>query len=89
VFTAKADKPYFNAWLSRTRKQFAVSGRLSQTAFVLAQGEGGTAESWSIRLREILDGKESPSIDLLTRIDSILSGHPSISAAPDGQSSFW
>lgn len=73
MFTAKADRPYFDAWLRRTRRQFSVSGRLSQTALVLAREEGGTADSWSTRLRGLLEGEEIPSLDLLTRIDTILS----------------
>jgi len=90
VFTAKADKPYFNAWLRRTRRQFAVSGRLSQTAFVLCREEGGTLENWCQRLRDLLNGGEVPSLDLLTRIDTILSGSRPVAAThPDAQVSFW
>lgn len=89
MFTAKADRPYFDAWLRRTRKQFAVSGRLSQTAMLLAREEGGTAESWSTRLRELLDGGEVPSLDLLTRIDTLLSGSQTVAKKDDAQGSFW
>lgn len=70
----KPDRPYLEVWLRRTSKQFAVSGRLSQTAAVLAREEGGTPEEWSTMLRLILDGEEKPSIELLTRIDRILAG---------------
>ena len=70
----KPDRPYLEAWLRRTSKQLAVSGRLSQTAAVLAQEEGGSTEEWSAMLRRILDGEEKPSIELLTRIDRILAG---------------
>lgn len=73
MFSAKADRPYFDAWLRRTRRQFAVSGTLSQTAHVLAKEDGSSAEFWTTRLRGLLDGEEIPSIDLLTRIDTILS----------------
>lgn len=90
MFTAKADKPYFNAWLRRTRRQFAVSGRLSQTAFVLCREEGGTQENWCQRLRDLLNGGEVPSIELLTRIDTILSGRqPVATAHSNSQVSFW
>jgi hypothetical protein len=74
VFTGKKDRPYFEAWLRRTGKQFAVSGRLTQTAMVLAAEEGGTVEEWRARLRVLLEGDEVPSLDLLTRIDALLAG---------------
>lgn len=70
----KTDKPYFDAWLRRTGRQFAVSGRLTQTAAALAAVEGGTVAEWRARLRLLMDGGELPSLDLLTRIDSILAG---------------
>lgn len=90
VFNAQANRPYFNAWLRRARRQFAVSGRLSQTAFVLCKEEGGTLESWCQRLRDLLNGGEVPSIDLLTRIDTILSGgRPLANSTTDLQVSFW
>lgn len=90
VFHAKTDKPYFQAWLRRTRKQFAVSGRLAQTALVLSMEEGDTVGNWSERLRRILDEAESPSIDLLTRIDSILSGQQQkLIEQEEIQTSFW
>ena len=89
MFTAKADRPYFEAWLRRTRKQFAVSGRLSQTALLLSRHEGGTTESWATRLRNLLDGGEVPSLDLLTRIDTILS-HSSLKPSdPEIQGLLW
>jgi hypothetical protein len=89
VFTAKADRPYFDAWLRRTRRQFAVSGRLSQTALVLSREEGGTTETWSARLRGLLDGAEIPSLDLLTRIDTILSNTQLRPTLPETQQFLW
>lgn len=89
MFSAKADRPYFDAWLRRTRRQFAVSGLLSQTAHVLAKEEGGTAESWTARLRDLLDGAEVPSIDLLTRIDTILSRSRPQSTLAETQQFLW
>ncbi len=74
MFSPKTDRPYFDAWLRRTGRQFAVSGRLTQTATALAAAEGGTVAEWSTRLRTLLDGKEVPSLDLLTRIDALLAG---------------
>ena len=74
MFAPTYDRPYFEAWLRRTGRQFAVSGRLTQTAMVLAKEDGGSVEQWRARLRTVLDGNEVPSLDLLTRIDAILSG---------------
>ncbi|RPJ32955.1 MAG: hypothetical protein EHM17_11930 [Verrucomicrobiaceae bacterium] len=82
VITVKPDRPYFDAWLRRTSRQFAVSGRLSQTAVVLASENGGTADEWSTRLRTLLEGGEVPSLELLTRIDALLAG-PSPARADD------
>lgn len=71
-------RPYFDAWLRRTSRQFAVSGRLTQTATVLAAEEGGSLEEWKSRLRTLLDGSDAPSLDLLTRIDALLAGPSSV-----------
>jgi hypothetical protein len=70
----KTDRPYFEAWLRRTGRQFAISGRLTQIAGALAAEEGGTVEEWRMRLRILLDGGEIPSLELLTRIDALLAG---------------
>ena len=67
-------RPYFDAWLRRTGRQFAVSGRLSQTAMALAASEGGSADEWRTRLRTLLEDRELPTLDLLTRIDALLAG---------------
>lgn len=74
MFLGKKDRPYFEAWLRRTGKQFAVSGRLTQTAMVLAAEDGETVDYWRSQLRVLLDGEEVPSLALLTRIDAILAG---------------
>jgi hypothetical protein len=74
VFTPNPDRPYFEAWLRRTGRQFAVSGRLSQTAMVLSTKNGGTPDEWKSRLRTVLKGDEVPSLDLLTQIDALLAG---------------
>ena len=74
VFSPKIDRPYFEAWLRRTSRQFAVSGRLTQTATALAAETGGTVAEWRTRLRILLEGREVPSLDLLTRIDALLAG---------------
>jgi len=72
VFTPTTDRPYFDAWLRRTRRQFAVSGRLTQTAMALAAEDGARVAEWRTRLRTLLEGEEVPSLDLLTRIDALL-----------------
>ena len=89
VFTGKKDRPYFEAWLKRTGKQFAVSGRLTQTAMVLAAEEGGTVDEWRARLRVLLDGDEVPSLDLLTRIDALLAGPTAVKSEDDAQGAFF
>ena len=85
VFTPKPDRPYFDAWLRRTGRQFAVSGRLTQTAAALSHMEGGSVEDWRLRLRNLLDGGEVPSLDLLVRIDAILAGPSRKSRKDDSQ----
>lgn len=74
VFPTNHDRPYFEAWLRRTGRQLAVSGRLSQIATVLAAENSGTVDEWRTRLRTVLEGDEVPSLELLTRIDALLSG---------------
>ncbi len=84
VITVKPGRPYFDAWLRRTSRRFAVSGRLSQTAMVLASENGGTPDEWRDRLRTLLNGGEVPSLELLTRIDALLTGP---APAPAGEAS--
>lgn len=89
VFTPKNDRPYFEAWLRRTSKQFAVSGRLSQTAMLLAAEDGGSMDEWRSRLRILLEGNEVPSLDLLTRIDALLAGPSKRRPSNEAQASFF
>ena len=89
MFTLKPDRPYFEAWLRRTKRQFAVSGRLTQTATLLAAHGDGTTEEWSAKLRTMMDGREMPSIELLTRIDALLAGPSKATAATDSQPSLF
>lgn len=74
VSNVKTDRPYFDAWLRRTGRQFAISGRLTQTAVALAADLGGTVDDWRVRLKTLLAGGEIPSLELLTRIDALLAG---------------
>jgi hypothetical protein len=69
-----ADRPYLEAWLRRTRRLLAPSGRLSELALRLSREDGGTEQAWRDRLRMILEGGEIPSFELLTRIESLLAG---------------
>ena len=89
VFTPKNDRPYFETWLRRTGKQLAVSGRLTQTATVLAVEQGGTVDEWRSRLRTLLEGNEIPSLDLLTRIDALLAGPSKARSVNDAQGSLF
>lgn len=65
-------KPYLNAWLKRTRKQLAASGKLSELVLILSKNGGQDESVWRNRLQSILDGEEEPSFDVLTEIDSVL-----------------
>lgn len=85
MFPGKNDKPYFEAWLRRTGRQFAVSGRLTETAMALAISEGGTVDEWRARLRIILEGNEVPSLDLLMQIDKLLAGASKSKSVEDAQ----
>lgn len=84
VPSVKTDRPYFDAWLRRTGRQFAISGRLTQIAGALAAEQGGSVDEWRTRLRILLDGGDIPSLDLLTRIDALLAG-ASKTKRDDGQ----
>ncbi|MGB6222162.1 hypothetical protein [Haloferula sp.] len=68
----KPTKPYLSRWLHRTRKQLAISGRLTETAMILSQKEGRSPDEWSRELRSFLDGNSVPTLDLITTIDTIL-----------------
>lgn len=86
---AKKSQPYFDAWLRRTGRQFAVSGRLSQVALALAAEQGGSVDEWRTRLRIVLEGGEIPSLDLLTRIDALLAGPTQARQDEDRQGSLF
>lgn len=89
MFTLKPDRPYFEAWLRRMKRQFAVSGRLTQTATLLAAQGDGSTEEWSTKLRTMLDGREMPSIELLTRIDALLAGPSKAPVTTESQPSLF
>jgi hypothetical protein len=81
----RSDRPYFEAWLRRTGRQLAISGRLTQVAWALAAEQGGTVDEWRSRLRILLDGGSLPSLELLTRIDKLLAGGPRSKRDPGSQ----
>lgn len=83
VFNAKPDRPYFESWLRRTRKQLAASGRLSEIALILSREEGHTAAYWSSFLREVLEEEVTPSLDLLTKIDALLAKPVKVNESSD------
>lgn len=82
-------KPYFEAWLKRTRKQLAPSGRLSEIAWILSREDGSGYEEWRSRLRGLLEGGELPSLELLTKIDSLLAGSKPSSDSGENQSALF
>lgn len=66
-------KPFLDTWLRRTRKQLSVSGRLSELALILSREQQQFSEmDWRAKLNGIFQGEEEPSIELLTKIDSLL-----------------
>ena len=85
MFAAKVSRPYFDAWLRRTGRQLAASGRLTQIATSLAATDGGSVEHWRASLRELMDGDGVPSLDLLTKIDALLAGSGKKRKDDDGQ----
>ncbi len=85
MIDSKVDRPYFDNWLRRTRKQLMASGRLTELALILSHEDGGSQESWRIRLRELIEGVEMPGLDFLTHLDKLLSRPRNKSAKTDAQ----
>jgi hypothetical protein len=69
-------KPFLEAWLKRTGRQLALSGKLSEVALILSTQQGGKMSYWRTKLQSILNKELEPDFELLTQIDSILA-HPS------------
>ena len=59
------DRPYIQAWLKRVERQLRGSGRISQIALTLSQKRGGNPDEWSRQLRDILEGLQHPSAELI------------------------
>lgn len=72
MFSGGFSKPYLSAWLKRTKRELAGSGKLSEIALILSKEDETSSDAWRSRLQMILEGDEEPGFDLLTRIDSIL-----------------
>ena len=85
----RPDRPYLDAWLRRLARELSASGALTQTSHRLAQDLGGSAESWKSRLGDILNGREKPSIDLVTRIDALWSKPAEPPAQTDSQGTLF
>ncbi len=66
------DRPYIQAWLKRVERQLRGSGRISQIALTLSKKHGGDLDDWSRQLRDILEGEQAPSAELIADIDQIL-----------------
>ncbi len=81
MITTRPERPYLDAWLRRTRKQFGASGRLTQTALALSLSEGGSVGEWRVRLRQFLENTDIPTLDLLTKIDLLLTGVSKLSSS--------
>lgn len=88
MFAPELDRPYLKAWLRRTGRQFATSGRLTETAMQLVLTEGGSVEEWRRQLRQFLDGRATPTLDLLTKIDLFLAGSKTRKIACSHQGEF-
>lgn len=65
-------KPYLDAWLKRTAKALAGSGKLSELCLILANEGEEDAVAWRSRMQRILDREEEPCFEILTKTDSIL-----------------
>lgn len=69
----RLSKPFLEAWLRRTRKQLSGSGRISELAWILAKDKIGHSQNdWRLKLQAIFQGDEEPTLEILTRIDSLL-----------------
>jgi hypothetical protein len=61
-------------WLSRTRKELAISGRLAELARLLEQQDDhhDRTKDWRRDLTLLLQGEWEPSMDDLIRLDGVL-----------------
>jgi len=75
-------RPYLDAWLKRTAKALAGSGKLSELCLILAKEGGEDAVVWRLRMQRILDRDEEPCFELLTKIDSVLARPARTTANP-------
>jgi hypothetical protein len=80
-------KPFLEAWLKRTGRELALSGKLSEVALILSAQQGGEVSEWRSKLQSILNKEVEPDFELLTQIDSILSrpSKPRSENSPDAE----
>ena len=71
-------KSYLQKWLKRLRKQLSSSGKISEIAIVLAEGDIEEQEIWRSQLERILSYELEPDLDLVTKIDSFFASSSSI-----------
>lgn len=89
VPTIKPNRPYLAAWMRRFTRELSGSGALSQIAVRLSQDLGGTADSWKSRLSDILSGKEQPTLDLVTHIETLWAKHKPAAPSPESQGTLF
>jgi hypothetical protein len=66
-------RPFLETWLRRTRKQLSGSGRITELAWIMARKDPQfSQDGWRVKLQSIFQGAEEPSLELLTRIDTLL-----------------
>lgn len=77
-------KPFLETWLRRMRKQLAGSGKISELAWILEQDQNQlTQDEWRVKLKAILQGDEEPTLEFLTKIDSLLAKPASQTHPPE------
>ena len=69
---AKKDRRYVEVWLRRTRKELAVSGKISELVFRLQQQASSQQHNWSVKLHQLLNGEWEPNMDELIHLDGLL-----------------
>lgn len=82
-------KSFLEAWIRRTRRELAVSGRLAQLAVLLSREEGGTIGFWETVLRSLREGTFTPDLDELSAIDRHLARPTASATATQEQALLW
>jgi len=79
---------HYERWLAKLRKRAQPSGAVSQWAQALAKKLDGDAEIWREHLRDILEGEEKASLDLILDLD-LLTAPAKANGSEDEQISLW